>query len=69
MKWIKRHSGHRSALVLTLFRTPPALASALVQAFSGAGLKVALNTPFGGALVPLANYRQDARVGCECRDH
>lgn len=44
------------------FHTPPALATEMVHAFRGAGLTVALNTPFSGALVPLAYYAKEPRV-------
>lgn len=44
------------------FHTPPELAKRAVQFFRGRGLTVAVNLPFGGALVPPAFYRQTPRV-------
>jgi N-formylglutamate amidohydrolase len=42
--------------------TPPALASALVDALENAGYNVGLDSPFSGSLVPNAYYRKDRRV-------
>ena len=44
------------------FHTPPALRDALVERFASAGFRVAVNTPFAGALVPGRFYRQEPRV-------
>lgn len=44
------------------FHTPPAVADAAVNAFEGAGFKVAVNRPFAGALVPMKFFGQDPRV-------
>lgn len=44
------------------FHTPPGLAKAFVEAFSGSGWSVAVNDPFAGALVPASRYRCDPRV-------
>lgn len=44
------------------FHTPALLREALVRAFESHGFTVAVNHPYAGALVPLAFYRQDARV-------
>lgn len=44
------------------FHTPAGLVSAAVDSFREAGLRIALNRPFSGALVPGAHYRQDSRV-------
>lgn len=44
------------------FHTPPELARALEVVFRDAGLTVAMNTPFSGALVPVKYYGEDERV-------
>jgi len=44
------------------FHTPPALATRLIRSFENEGFTVALNTPFAGALVPLAFHRKERRV-------
>ena len=44
------------------FHTPPALAAALRAALEAEGFRVAVDRPFGGALVPLRWYRTDPRV-------
>lgn len=44
------------------FHTPGVLSSAFVDAFGRQGWRVALNEPFGGALVPASRYRSDPRV-------
>lgn len=58
------HAAHRPQICIGTdqFHTPPTLSSALRQAFQQAGLGVALNTPFSGAMVPLVYYGQDTRV-------
>ena len=45
-----------------VFHTPALLREAMVRAFESHGFTVAVNHPYAGALVPLAFYRQDARV-------
>jgi N-formylglutamate amidohydrolase len=42
--------------------SPAALVTRLARAFEAAGLAVAINKPFFGALVPAAYYRTDRRV-------
>ena len=44
------------------FHTPSDVAELLVQHFRAAGLTVELNRPFSGAIVPMKDYHQDARV-------
>jgi N-formylglutamate amidohydrolase len=44
------------------FHTPASLAAAFVDAFGCEDWRVALDTPFGGALVPASRYRRDPRV-------
>jgi len=44
------------------FHTPTDLELALLGAFKGAGFTVRLNSPFAGALVPLAHYRVNPGV-------
>jgi len=44
------------------FHTPAALREAFVSAFASEGFRVAVDTPFSGALVPVRYYRQDPRV-------
>ena len=44
------------------FHSPKALEQAFVEAFSRSGWSVAVNEPFGGALVPASRYHRDSRV-------
>lgn len=44
------------------FHTPERLAQAFLRVFSDIGCSVGLNTPFGGAMVPMSLYRNDRRV-------
>ncbi|MEE4382799.1 MAG: N-formylglutamate amidohydrolase [Pseudomonadales bacterium] len=44
------------------FHTEPSLARAFVEEMERPGWRVALDTPFSGALVPLSRYRKDPRV-------
>lgn len=44
------------------FHTPHALRDAAASAFEAAGLEVATNRPFAGALTPASRYRKDHRV-------
>jgi N-formylglutamate deformylase len=44
------------------FHTPPELRDRALSAVRSAGLSVALNRPFAGALVPASRYRTDPRV-------
>jgi len=44
------------------FHTPAELSAAARRIVVDAGFSVALDRPFGGALVPMAHYRLDARV-------
>lgn len=44
------------------FHTPAPLLEAARRAFEAEGLRVAVNRPFAGALVPTKFYRQDPRV-------
>jgi len=44
------------------FHTPPSVRDALVAAVKEAGYSVTIDTPFAGALVPLASYRADRRI-------
>ena len=44
------------------FHTPYALAESFVHAFRDAGFDVRLNAPYAGALVPMRNYQDEARV-------
>lgn len=44
------------------FHTSDALASSFLRTFEADGWRVALNTPFSGALVPTSRYGQDRRV-------
>lgn len=44
------------------FHTPPPLLGVARQAFEAQGLRVAVNRPFAGALVPMKFHRKDARV-------
>jgi len=44
------------------FHTPAPVRDALVAAVREAGHSVTVNTPFAGALVPLAFYRKDRRI-------
>jgi N-formylglutamate deformylase len=44
------------------FHTPAALRDAFVNAFASEGFRVAVDTPFSGALVPVRYYRRDPRV-------
>ncbi len=44
------------------FHTPDELVDGLARGFSAAGLSVAIDRPFSGALVPARHYRKDRRV-------
>jgi len=44
------------------FHTPAPLRDAFVSAFAALGFRVAVDTPFSGALVPARYYRRDPRV-------
>jgi N-formylglutamate amidohydrolase len=44
------------------YHTPSVLLEQAVAAFSAAGFTVRVNSPFSGALVPLAHYQRDPRV-------
>jgi N-formylglutamate deformylase len=44
------------------FHTPSFVRDATVAAAEKAGYSVTINTPFSGALVPLASYRSDHRI-------
>lgn len=44
------------------FHTPPGLAGRCAAYFCGRGLRVELNRPYAGALVPAARFRRDRRV-------
>lgn len=44
------------------FHTPAWLLQSATLGFRTQGFSVAINRPFGGALVPLSHYRQDRRV-------
>jgi N-formylglutamate amidohydrolase len=44
------------------FHTSDALRKAFTDAFSNSELKVAINTPFAGSMVPVSRYRKDERV-------
>jgi N-formylglutamate amidohydrolase len=44
------------------FHTPPLIRDAIVAAAKDAGYSVTVDTPFAGALVPLAFYRNDRRI-------
>jgi N-formylglutamate deformylase len=44
------------------YHTSVEMAEAVAQAYRNNGFKVAFNTPFAGALVPLASYSRDLRV-------
>lgn len=44
------------------FHTPPSVVDALCDYFSKRGYSVRVNSPFSGALVPLAFYQRDERV-------
>lgn len=44
------------------FHTPAPLTAAFVAAFAREGWRVAVDTPFAGALVPASRYRRDTRV-------
>jgi N-formylglutamate deformylase len=44
------------------FHSPPEMVEAALHAATVAGLDVAINTPFSGALVPVHVYRRDKRV-------
>ncbi len=44
------------------FHSPPSLVEAARGIFEAAGFTVALDRPFGGALVPMAHYGKDRRV-------
>jgi len=44
------------------FHTPAALRDTFVNAFSSEGFRVAVDTPFSGALVPARHYRREPRV-------
>jgi N-formylglutamate deformylase len=44
------------------FHTPPALVAALRDGLVAEGVRVAVDRPFSGSLVPLRWYRSDARV-------
>jgi N-formylglutamate deformylase len=44
------------------FHSPSDVVAALMAAFADEGLRVALDEPFTGALVPLDRYRRDRRV-------
>jgi N-formylglutamate amidohydrolase len=44
------------------FHTPSAIRDAIVAAAQTESFSVAIDTPFSGALVPLASYRKDRRV-------
>jgi N-formylglutamate amidohydrolase len=44
------------------FHTPHALRDAAVSAFESAGLEVAVDRPFAGALTPASRYKKDHRV-------
>lgn len=45
------------------FHTDPVLAERLMHAFKAEGWRVALDTPFAGAIVPGSRYRKDRHVG------
>ena len=44
------------------FHTPAPVCDAFVSAFAALGFRVAVDTPFSGALVPAKYYRRDSRV-------
>jgi N-formylglutamate deformylase len=44
------------------FHTPSSIRGAIVAAVKEAGYSVTIDTPFAGALVPLASYRTDRRI-------
>jgi N-formylglutamate deformylase len=44
------------------FHTPSPLRDAIIAGVKQAGYSVAVDAPFGGALVPLSSYRKDDRV-------
>jgi N-formylglutamate amidohydrolase len=44
------------------FHTPEKLVQAFLRAFGDVGWTVGLNTPFGGALVPMPLYRKERRL-------
>jgi N-formylglutamate deformylase len=44
------------------FHTPEKLVHAFLRAFSDIGWTIGLNTPFGGALVPMPLYRKERRL-------
>ena len=44
------------------FHTPAALRDAFVNGIASEGFRVAVDTPFSGALVPARHYRRDPRV-------
>jgi len=44
------------------FHTPESLTTGMTEAFRSAGFDVRLNSPFGGALVPMNRYGKDQRV-------
>ena len=44
------------------FHTPSSVRDAIVAAVKEAGYSVTVDTPFAGALVPLASYRTDRRI-------
>lgn len=44
------------------FHTPGELTERMCNAFEGMGYRVAVNTPFAGALVPVKYYQRDKRV-------
>lgn len=44
------------------YHTPEGLKTAFVESFTEDGLKVSINTPFSGSLVPIDRYGSDKRV-------
>jgi len=44
------------------FNTPTVLHDAFASAFASVGFRVAVDTPFAGALVPARHYLRDPRV-------
>jgi N-formylglutamate amidohydrolase len=58
------HSNNRPDICIGTdpFHTPTFLSDALIAAVKAFKFSVAINTPFAGALVPIAYYRKDRRV-------